>query len=208
MKASVKKKTNSQIKTSLPISPKSYDPLLAIAMANVGFSHAQIAEHFKVDRTTITKGLGQLKEWLDSANIYSQLEPQILASLRQKIISSITVDQLQNATINTKIWAIAVLFDKSQKLPRLEQHKVLGNQIKELKQLKVEQKQLIDSLREYGSRLGIDDDIIDIPPVDVKRIEQTTMKQVKVEVDRHRISEKAIQEYDILMENLPSGAEH
>jgi hypothetical protein len=194
-------KKKSPIKLSLPISPKSYDPLLAVAMANAGFTHQRIADHFKVDRTTISKGLAQLKEWADSASVYAHLEPNILAGLRQQIISSITVEELEKASINTKIWAIAVLFDKSQKLPKLEQRTDLGKEIKALKQLKQEQHQLLDKLRELGLKAGIADDVIDVLPVDVKQIEQTPTSKVKLSVDRKRISKDVVEQYDIIMDS-------
>ncbi len=108
---------------------------------------------------------------------------------------------MENASINTKIWAIAVLFDKSQKLPKLEQRTDLGKEIKELKELKQEQHKLLDKLRELGVKAGITDDVIDVLPVDVKQIEHTPTSKVKVSVDRKCISKEAVEQYDMIMDN-------
>lgn len=191
----------------LPFNSK-VNPIVALAMREKGFSVEEIAKHFSSCVSTVEQVLAKIRSFLANASVYNELENQLLAGFRQKILFSFTEEEIQKAPVGTRMMMLGIAFDKSQKLPNIPQVHDLGKEIKELKELKVDQHKLLDKLRELGIKAGITDNVIDVLPVDVKQIEHTSTERVKISVDRKRISKQAVGQYDSLMDSKPDGTEH
>jgi hypothetical protein len=147
--------------------PKKIDHRKTIELANRGLTPTEIAHYQGCDPSNITRVLQRYG--LERTNIdeYISQRPQILAGLQDKILQSITMDDLKRSPVGQRVMMYGILYDKE----RLETGKSTQNVqgvYHLISEIERAERKNVGSSSDIDSQSGKhgDDNTIDVTPND------------------------------------------